>query len=390
MVRQKVAAKINPDVLKWIIDSSGWSNREIAKKLEVSPKTILQWRSKKQAIDIHVLEKLAECAKRPLAVFFLPRPPSEPPLTDFRRLASNKPAKLSRETILAIRVARYQQSVAYDLLKQQRLSTTPRIKSVIKISDDPEAVAVQERKRLGFDSEDGLLAPDARGHIGKRYSKLRAVLESLNIFVFQASFPVDEVRGLTLSDALPRAIVINSADAYPARIFSLMHEYGHILLNEGGICVPKYGQTSMSASNQERIESWCNKFAAAVLVPADTFLDSFHKLDGKQGKPESIVDALSRQFRVSKQVIIVRIIKSFPKHPDLHYYAGELKLLQVPSSQTRGGGFARPVDLCLSRRGKKYISLVLDSREKEIINTSDTIDYLDLKLKHFDAVQERL
>lgn len=389
MARQKAISKINPDVLKWIIDSSGWETSDLAEKLEVKPELILKWKTKKQPIDIQQLEKLADCVKRPLAIFFLPKPPSEHVLKDFRKIAGSSSKKLCKETLLTIRGFRYLQSVAQELLKQQKNNLIPKIETV-SMQDDPDKIAIRERKNLGFDSPTELLSPEAKGSINNRYNKLREILESLNIFVFQAGMPVEEVRGLTLSKSLPQVIVINSNDSHKARIFSLMHEFAHILLEQYGICIPEYGLVkSNSVNNQQRIELWCNKFAAAILVPQDIFLEEFLKLDKKYQGSEIIIDNLSKQFRVSKQVIIVRILKLFPDHPGKQNYQKMFNMLRE-SRRAQKGGFAHPVDLLFSRKGKKYISLVLDSRKKDIINNRNTIDYLDLKLKHLKAVQERL
>lgn len=392
MVQQKTVAKINPKVLEWAIDSSGWEISDLAEKLDVDPNTIENWKLKKQAIELQILEKLADCVKRPLAIFFLPKPPSEHTITDFRKISGSTSSKLSKETILAIRESRYLQSVARELLIQQKNSLKPKIKSNITIRDNPEEIAMKERNHLGFDSKEGLLSQEASGSINNRYNKLRQILESLNVFVFQSNLPVEEVRGLTLSGALPQTIVISSADSYQARIFSLMHEYGHVLLNEEGICTPEYGSIKNNPSNkQQKIEYWCNHFAASILVPRDQFLYAFHRLDERKDEPKSIINNLSRQFRVSKQVIIVRILRFFPKHPDKQKYLKEFEMLRESRSTKKdSAGFVSPVDICLSRKGKKYVSLVLDSRKKDIINNRNTIDYLNLKLKHLSAVQARL
>ncbi len=86
MPQQRTIAQVNPKVIEWIIDSSGWEISELAEKLDVDSQTIQNWKSKKQGIDLQILEKLAGYVKRPLAIFFLPDPPSEPKITDFRKI----------------------------------------------------------------------------------------------------------------------------------------------------------------------------------------------------------------------------------------------------------------------------------------------------------------
>ena len=64
--------------------------------------------------------------------------------------------------------------------------------------------------------------------------------------------------------------VINSKDSLAARRFTLMHEYGHILLKKGGLCVPQTPSKS-TASTIQGVEAWCNRFAAFVLMPEVEF-----------------------------------------------------------------------------------------------------------------------
>lgn len=391
MPQQRTIAQINPKVLEWIIDSSGWEISELAEKLKVDPKTIQNWKLKKQGIELGILEKLADYVKRPLAIFFLPSPPSESEIKDFRKISSTGHSKLSKETLLSIREARYLQSVANELLVSQNIPLEPKIKQAT-IKDNPEKIANRERAHLGFDSTEGLLSPKARRSINNHYNKLREILESLNIFVFQSKMSVEEVRGLSLPDKLPRSIVINSNDSYQARIFSLMHEYAHVLLNEDGICIPEYDSNEKPMTKQYQIESWCNRFAGAILVPTEIFLDLFTKMNKKEDAPQSIIDALSNKFRVSKQVIIVQILRSFPNHPKKQYFLNVLNELQKQSKSVKkqSGGFASPVTMCISKKGRKYVSLVLDSHQKNIINSSNIIDYLDLKLKHLEEIKKCL
>jgi Zn-dependent peptidase ImmA (M78 family) len=39
---------------------------------------------------------------------------------------------------------------------------------------------------------------------------------------------MDDLRGFTLMDSKPFAIVLNNSDAIQARIFTLLHEYAHL------------------------------------------------------------------------------------------------------------------------------------------------------------------
>ena len=71
------------------------------------------------------------------------------------------------------------------------------------------------------------------------FNLLRDIIEDKNILVFQISMPVEDARGFAIADETPAIIVVNSKDHIEARVFSLMHEFGHILLKESGISLPE-------------------------------------------------------------------------------------------------------------------------------------------------------
>lgn len=70
--------KIEPSILIWARESLGLSIAEVASKLDKDKETVRQWEIGKTTPTLAQLEKLAYTIyKRPLAVFFLQRPPKE-------------------------------------------------------------------------------------------------------------------------------------------------------------------------------------------------------------------------------------------------------------------------------------------------------------------------
>jgi len=394
MAKQKASISVNPQVIKWTIESSGWEIEELANKLNVEPKTIKEWQSKEHPIDIKKLENLAEKVKRPLAVFFLPKPPVEPKLTDYRRVGGIGTEKISQKTLLAIRKTQHLQSVASELFELSKKNPKPKITTVASLKVDPEEAAAYEREKLGFNSEKLLLSKEAKSSINNFYRILKQQIESFNVFVFQSSIPIRETRGFTLTDSFPRIIVINSADDYKPRIFTLLHEYGHVLLKSEGICLPLYeiGKSKSSQNQIVNIEKWCNSFAASVLAPRNLLLDELYDLDKKEKEPKEIVTTLSSRFKMSHQATVIRILNLKPRKIFLEPYRKHLiYLMRIPETKDKkkGGGGIDPVIRCLSEKGRNFVSLVMDSRYEKIINSYDVVDYLDLKIKHFKRLQEK-
>lgn len=207
--------------------------------------------------------------------------------------------------------------------------------------------------------------------------------------------PIQEIRGLTLSDKSPRVIIINSKDTIPARIFSLLHEYGHVLLRKDGICIPQvvHGENS-SHDNPQHIETWCNNFAASILMPKKEFLKEYQKLKEKGNDLKKIIDTLASRFKTSKQATVIRI-QTLEKNENISYqYQNVLQEIKHESlkykSEKKGSGGPSVIDICISQKGRKFISLVLESKKNKDINNNDVIDYLHIDLKHMNKLQEKV
>lgn len=78
---------------------------QVAKWLAVKPERIEQWERGDRKPTVRQAQKLAKVYHRPLGVFFLPQPPSLPPLAaEYRRLPGVRPGIESPELRYAIRL----------------------------------------------------------------------------------------------------------------------------------------------------------------------------------------------------------------------------------------------------------------------------------------------
>jgi Zn-dependent peptidase ImmA (M78 family) len=100
------------------------------------------------------------------------------------------------------------------------------------------------------------------------FSRWRAAVERTGVVVVQADLPFDDVRAFSVIGD-PPAIVINEHDWTASKVFSLFHEYGHVLWGYEGICSPLDAGLASSS-----IEKACDLFAGMLLVPPDGLLDN--------------------------------------------------------------------------------------------------------------------
>lgn len=367
--------QVKSEVIRWAISSSGWTEQELISKLNISESTYKDWM--KGNITIKQLEALSDKLKRPLAVFFLPTAPEEKPRPKDYRMLPGKEGKFNKKTILAIRKARYLQGIIQELAINIENDLKPRI-TTHKLADNPQIVASNYRKLLNFSLEkQSAELKDAY----KVYSYLREVLEDKNIYSFQISMPIEDARGFALSDKDPKIVVVNSQDEIEARIFTLMHEFGHVLLGETAISLTEY-------QSQDKVEKWCNQFASNFLLPTELANSLFSNIKETLTDTNTL-NTLKRKYKVSKAMLVYNMFnlnyineteyKSILDRPAREKVPGKHKIID-PRTQDQK---------CIAELGNKLPSLVADNMDKGFITYSDALSYLSIKTKYFDKVMKR-
>jgi Zn-dependent peptidase ImmA (M78 family)/DNA-binding transcriptional regulator YiaG len=387
---RSISIPVKPAVLVWARESMGRTIEEVAAHLGENEELVEEWEAGKKQPTLYQLKSLARFYKRPLAAFFLPNPPEELSLPhDFRTLPDENEIPLSPKTRLAMRQARRLQSIASELKEDNDGDFLARIERA-EISDDPEALASNIRELLDVSLEEQL----SWEKDSDAMDMWKKSIEHLDILVFQMSMPLEEARAFSFTDGGLPVIVINTKDALKARIFSLFHELGHILLNEGGICDPSKLDGEEATKNGRSIEAFCNFFAGAVLIPRESLL--CHRLvAGKTSSynwPERTLGAISNDFRVSKEVVLRRLLITGLTSREFYSIKHNewMKKEKKPDSST-GKGIKRDIPKeCLQRNGTPLTSLVLDSYRNDRITTSDVADYLGIRVKHIPRIEKLL
>ena len=375
---RKISVEVIPEVLTWLRESSGSSIGEVSKRLRTTSDTILEFETGKKSPTLVQLKELSKLYKRPLASFFLSKPKEEKPLPNDYRFLPGRTDIFDKKTILAIRKSRSLQGISRELSLNIRYETAPKVRKVV-LTDNPELIAAEYRKLFDLNLETQRKIKDAY----RLFSYLRDVLEDSNVLVFQFSMPVEDARGFALADDIPSIAVINSKDTIEARLFTLMHEFGHILLGETVIDIP-----DESLADRDSIERWCNKFASSFLLPKEPVIDLFKEYPGKLTETDTL-NSLSRKYKVSKALLLVRMLElNYISRPEFEnvmsrYAPKETKKKTDEKKKIIG---VTPDQRCLSEVGTKFISLVANNFDKDLITYSDALSYLSIKSKNFDKV----
>lgn len=378
MANSAKQAPINPAVLKWARESLLIDIDKAAKIANVKTEKYKEWEAGQSYPSISRLRNLSNLFKRPLPVFFMPQVPQESPIpTDFRSSSTSVDFPLTKDSILAIRKAGYYQSVAGELLSD--LGYPIPQTSLINFNQQGIAEIVNDLRKMRIDTQ------FSWKDNWEALREWRHYLEDLGIFVFQESMPIDEIRGFSLvKDGYPPAIVINSKDSTNGRIFTLFHEYCHILTGEPGICIPQ--ETEEHLVNQDiNQEHVCNEFAGQFLVPTNHLKRVLGELPPKDTLGQ--ISDLSKKFQVSRFVILQRLYKldniDYPTYRSLY----KTLMQNIKKSKSQGGDFFRNQ---LAEKGKKFLSLVLEAESSKIISTSRALSILNIQLKHYPKITEML
>lgn len=364
---------VNPEVIKWLRESSGLEIKDVNEKLRASVPPIEKFEVGEISPTLHHLKALSKLFKYPLSSFYLPEPPIEKPLPkDFRFLSNKNQNKFTQKTRFAIRDARDIQRLCQELSLNIKDSISPDVEH-LNPSFKPEKAAQKYRDMFDLDWDEQEKFPTT----SKRFNHLRELLEERNILVLQFSMPVKDARGFVLTDDEPMVIVINSKDNINARLFTLMHEFGHVLLRNTVINMP--GQKTT-----HRIENWCNEFASSFLLPEEHARELFKENKAELLKIETL-NKLSKKYKVSVKTLLMRMEK-------LDYITSSecKKVIDKYEPSESNKAIQRSFDrICRSRVGNRFISIVARNFDEKFITSADTLEYLSIKTKHLEKVLMR-
>ncbi|MDO8642596.1 MAG: XRE family transcriptional regulator [Candidatus Woesearchaeota archaeon] len=376
---QPITVSVETSVLKWLIESSGWTKEEIAKRLKTSTQNIEKMESGEKKPSFRQLEELSHIFKRPVASFLLSKPLTEKPKPKDYRMLPDKTNKFDKKTIFVMRHARRLQELSKELSRNVDYDTKSKIERA-KISDNSETVALKFREKFNLTEEKQRKFKSPY----ELFNYLRDLLEEQNIYLFQFSMPVEDARGFVFVDETPSVIVVNTKDNIEARIFSLMHEFAHILLGESVIDLPDATYTF-----KDNVEKWCNEFASAFLLPKDLAKSAFNTNKANLTQKETL-KYLSNRYKVSKAMLLLNMLKlNYIEIKDYDAILARFKKEEIkPKTEAEkgtGGGIPSEVR-CLSEVGNKFISLVANNYDKSHITYTDALNYLSIKSKSFDKV----
>jgi len=381
-------ALVEPQMIAAARAQSGMPEDVAAKKMGISPERLNAWETGQVRPTLRQLRKAARVYRQSLAFFYLPAVPEDltPSLSDFRRLPKSKARTISSELLLELREANIRREIALDLIQAYEGTwIAPEFSFSPDTSENPEVVGrwLREYLQVDFGTQ--------KGWKSKReaFNEWRRAAESHGILVFQAaSVGTDEMRGFSIAKSPLPVVVVNREDAYAGRVFSLLHEIIHLGLRMSALCNLREGGTS---SGVDTLEVYCNHAAGAAIVPASELRLEAEALATRGSQPweDTSIEHLAERFSASCEVIVRRLLILELVTKDF-YEKKRAEYLEHPPPTKKGGGFPPPAVDALSKAGHAYTRLVIQSMYDNIITPNDASDYLGIRLRHFESVEEQV
>jgi len=281
---------------------------------------------------------------------FLPEPPEETvPIPDMRTFGNKQVPRPSVDLLDTIYSCQDRQDW-YRTYAQTNDVEPPSLIPHVTTATPATVVARHMREKLGLPSLDQTSALSRQQMVRHLIDRIEGlgVLVMINGVVgtnTHRKLNPQEFRGFALADPLAPLIFVNGADTKAAQIFTLIHEFAHIILGSSAL-----SDASTNLENGVHEEQWCNQVAAEVLVPLDALQ---HDFSGEESVAE--LERLSSTYQVSTLVILKRLFDAHlitweeyrTRYATEQKRIGEILSSQKPSKA--GGNFYNTQLIRLSR-----------------------------------------
>ncbi len=391
----RVEIQVTSEILRWARAQAGFTLSQAAarakihdlKTTNISAEERLQsWEEGPEGPTLNELRSLAKAYRRPLLTFFLPEPPeSSSKLEDFRTIGDHPILTISPELSAFIRQTQVLQEALSEIIKDEGAKPLAFVGSITS-EYSPKNIAQSIREIIDFSFSD----QEKLSQKEQLFNIIRSKTEDIGIFVLRkadlgshhSKISVDEFRGLTISDEYAPFIIVNPSDAISALIFTLIHEFAHLLLGDSGIS----NSNIFNISNPDQLEReiLCNKVAAEFLVPESKLLEGYDILNA--GDISATIDLLSDTFKVSRIVIGRRLLEYDLIDNTTYWQLYEEWMLSWNtrrnkySQESKGPGYFVNTK---SKLGKKLLRTVLGAAYDGRLSYLDASKLLNIKVNNF-------
>jgi Zn-dependent peptidase ImmA (M78 family)/DNA-binding XRE family transcriptional regulator len=261
-----------------------YTKRKIAEVLDVNPSLITYYEQGKRVPSVGKLNKIAEIFEIPVEWLMTEN------VEDIQLAARTKGKENAAETKEIL----FFQKIVIDFV--ELLSKTGMPDYTYKGPQYP------------YKNPTGSIVKDLKKILGIEdivyYEQLKQLLQSLfNIYIFEIPFRIEKISGVTFYKDQVFCVFINKGHTQQRRLFSLAHEFGHILfhIHNESYLISRLASTDI-------VEKEANRFAEMFLI-SETHLNKLLNKRNLYLFKKEYIQALADFFQVSAESIFYSLAK---------------------------------------------------------------------------------
>lgn len=365
---------VRPELIVWAREHRGLSLNEAAEKLSIEPAILSRLEAGEVPLNLTLYKRISDRLRIPRAALLRRTPPNVPPMPrDYRTIAGRTPG-VQFDTRLAIDYARTIEQNILELVDAGVSPAAPALTRVV-LSENPSEAGERERDRIGISA-----ATQLAWNFTEAANNWRSVIENVGVYVLLQKFDLDDCRGFTVFDnANAPIIVLNKNERYdPARIFTLVHEYCHLLLRQPGI-------SDLSDTNP--VEAFCNRFSAGFLMPRSALravLPIWPNTPVEWDYDD--IRTWARKFKVSQQALALRL-EELNVAPNGFYARFAATQHRDNRPEASGGD---QIATQMSEMGAGYLKAVITAKDSGDIATAEATEMMQIAPHHFGRIREQV
>lgn len=370
----------NPEIISWAMQRAGKTVEDLTSLSKHAEK----WLTGEKTPTVKQLQKIADKTHVPLAYFYgISTPKMTLQIPDYRTTYNGSAEYPSPELYETINLMQIRQDWLDSFLDDMEAEQLDFVGSCADKKDANEVANIIEGI---LDLKPGwahrLQSDEAVRH-------LRKVIEAKGVYTCTGSYfhhnsrpyNVEEFRGFVLASKRAPIIFINTRDSKSAQLFTLLHEFAHLLFNESGV-------DDMVYEVPEK-EELCDSVAARVLVPTPLVYKIFNQMSG-----EKAIDELRHITKASELACLRRAHELNCINKDDYFriyknYKSQFEITPTSTSTQGTGSGSNYYTLKKSALGKLFVETVFEGVKSERLLYRDAYDLTDMKASSFEKFYKR-
>lgn len=371
----------NPAMLIWAREEIGYTIEQAAEALGISVENLRAAEAGERPLTLNQLRDAAEKYDFPFGYFYLSNPPHKKtfkPIPDFRiepGLVGINHYRLGLE----IKKCRDRRDIFLDLATNMEIEIKPF--ELPKIGNQPNFGSLIRTRLNIADKDINFLNYDSV------YAFWKDRIEKDGVLVYESQYIPDAsgvIGAAIFYEKCPVILVKRGGDFNERKLFTLLHEYAHLLMGLSAINDSSALTIDLVNSAESQLEAQCNLLAAEILVPSEKI--NTNEYSGLQ--PVEKMELLSSKFKVTYTTAAV-CLKRF----NLINVREFINLLELRRAANQKKPRAKGEEVKIPREnivrldmGRPTFNTVLGAYSAGLLDVYDASAILSLRVKKIDRL----